>query len=73
MNDFTKKELIALEDAICEQILKYCPNQLDSSPLMLKLQFMIDNYCEHLSVGVYEERPHMKFTCMDCNKVIFGM
>lgn len=46
MNDFTMKELIALEDAM-QNMLDLHPPQSKKSPLLEKLQLMIDNYCEH--------------------------
>lgn len=52
MNDFTKEELIMLRRSIQETIIKNDPWE---NPCLLsmhrtlreKLQFMIDNYCEH--------------------------
>jgi hypothetical protein len=46
MNDFTKLELIALEDAM-ENMLRLHTPQSGESPLLKKLQLMIDTYCEH--------------------------
>ena len=46
MDDFTKKELIALEDAMEKRLIDH-PTQNGESPLLKKIQFMIDNYCEH--------------------------
>lgn len=46
MNNFTKMELIALEDAMENMLLIHCP-QDGKSPLLDKIQHMIDNYCEH--------------------------
>ena len=49
MNDFTKEELIALEDAM-ENMLVLHPTQNGSSSLKEKIESMIDNYCEHEKV-----------------------
>lgn len=46
MNDFTKKELIALEDAMEQRLIDHPPKG-GESPLLKKIQCMIDNYCEH--------------------------
>ena len=45
MNDFTKEELHEMKDSIFyheEEYIGECKN-----PLVAKIQFMIDNYCEH--------------------------
>ncbi len=71
MNDFTKEEL----ERILEGISWWLDGDdaLYSEKLINKIQAMIDSYCEHEEVKVDEERPHIIFTCMECNKVIFGM
>lgn len=64
MNDFTKKELIALEDAM-ENMLVLHPTQNGRSPLKEKIESMIDNYCEH-EIGVPDYTPRV--ICNDCRK-----
>lgn len=46
MNDFTKIELIALEDAMQQRVIDIPPPN-GESPLLIKLQSMIEKYCEH--------------------------
>ncbi len=46
MNDFTKLELIALEDAMENMLVLHRP-QDGKSPLLEKIQSMIENYCDH--------------------------
>ncbi len=64
MNDFTMKELIALEHAM-EQMLINHPSQDGESPLLNKLQCMIDNYCEHSG----EDRGDDNF-CNRCKREV---
>ena len=71
MNEFTKLEIMALEDALTNQITRVCPNRIDDSPLLLKLHSMIDNYCEHdqlvLDMGTYDA----VYPCKKCgNKLL---
>jgi hypothetical protein len=46
MNDFTKKELIAIEDALEQMLILHRP-QDGKSLLQEKIHSMIDNYCDH--------------------------
>ncbi len=46
MNDFTKEELLHMFDCI-QTDAKYFGNEHMAHWLLKKLQFMIDNYCEH--------------------------
>jgi hypothetical protein len=68
MNDFTKKELIALEQAIHNVILEYCPNDLETSKLYKKLNLMIENYCEHTYGVIYIEGSAYP-RCKKCNRI----
>jgi hypothetical protein len=63
MNDFTKGELIALENAM-ENMLLLHRTQDGESPLKDKIQFMIDNYCEHHWRCFDDE--HNTRECMNC-------
>ncbi len=47
MNDFTKEELISLQYAFYSNTKDETPELLEVSPLLKKLERMIDNYCEH--------------------------
>lgn len=74
MNDFTKEELINIDEIMAwhgstppDFIYDTCEN------LRAKIQSMIDNFCEHNEIKIEEEKPHMKFTCINCNKIIFEM
>ncbi len=49
MNEFTKQELISLEDALYSKTAEEMPDWLNKSPLLIKLRDMIDSYCEHES------------------------
>lgn len=53
MNDFTKRELMALENAMESQLLENTP-QDGKSPLLDKLRNMIDNYCD----DQYKDKPN---------------
>lgn len=66
MNDFTKEELKELIYALdcCHSV----PVGVDSPILMLKIQSMIDNYCDHKYK--YCGEFHCS-ECEKCNKVSF--
>jgi hypothetical protein len=62
MNDFTKEELITIFDG-----LHHLPtiNETYDSDLCLKVESMIDNYCEH----EWDYNQHdMPINCRKCNK-----
>jgi hypothetical protein len=61
MNDFTKEELEMIRHAvdIYHSVL--------ADPLRIKLQAMIDNYCEHAN-KLYYERV-MLYECTACHMV----
>lgn len=64
MNDFTKKELIALEDAMEHQLEKH-PPQNGKSNLLEKLQAMLNNYCDH------EHEPFpQEICCIKCQRTL---
>lgn len=46
MNDFTKEELIVLQQAFTGACKVFSNDEFDSA-LEIKIQSMIDNYCEH--------------------------
>lgn len=46
MNDFTKDELIVLQQAFKGACKAFANDKFDSA-LEIKIQSMIDNYCEH--------------------------
>ncbi len=69
MNDFTKKELMALEHALHQQLTEYCPNKIETSPLLNKIQSMIDGYCEHKNKAKANESS-AKYTCMKCGELL---
>lgn len=60
MNDFTKKELIAIEDAMKDMLDIHTPQDGKSS-LLNKIQSMIDNYCEY---KINKDNPMYK--CIRC-------
>lgn len=64
MNDFTKKELLEiyglLEHHYCDPKKCIDPN----TDLLLKIQSMIDNYCEHEWI----ENQHNQSYCSKCDK-----
>lgn len=65
MNDFTKHEL----NFISEMMIKYHHTDLTrSNNLFIKIQSMIDDYCEHVSSpdGAYTLPPY----CLKCRKEI---
>lgn len=68
MNDFTKKELIAFEDAMQHRLELHKP-QSGASPLLDKIQSMIDNYCEHQFREYLSGVTAIRF-CTKCNKEI---
>lgn len=71
MNDFTKKELLALEDAM-QNMLEIHKPQDGISPLLNKLQSMIDNYCKHTErVSSSDESGHMVVQCGRCDFVLW--
>lgn len=71
MNDFTKMELIALEDAMKNMLLIHCP-QDGKSPLLDKIQSMIDNYCDPMICHHKTENWEPAYQCEKCKKY-YGM
>lgn len=72
MNDFTKKELMALENAFYTLLLKEAPEKIDDSKLLKKLEWMIDNYCEH-ETDQGGCGGDLLYTCKKCgHKYYFG-
>jgi hypothetical protein len=65
MNDFTKKELIALEDAMQHMFALHRP-QDGKSPLLDKLQTMIDNYCDHEGTLIANSEVNYILSCSKC-------
>ncbi len=59
MNEFTKEELETLQWAINE--VRYC------HPLYEKIQFLIDNYCEHSEL--YEDLDSVAMRCKKCLEI----
>lgn len=66
MNDFTKMELIALENAMAN-ILRMYPPPEGKSPLLEKIQTMIEGHCEH--GGDYFEFSKIVNACQKCGRV----
>ena len=64
MNDFTKEELQRLEYALDNFIPTICNDEIENKTIdvLIKIQSMIDSYCEHESIKIEEERPHIKYT-----------
>ena len=71
MNDFTKDELDNLRLSIHETIISDtgCDStwRMEMRGLKLKIQSLIDNYCEH-DEG-YEQDSMMVDICKKCNEV----
>lgn len=70
MNDFTKEELESLHKFSIRCSDRFNPN--DTDLLCLKIQSMIDNYCEHKwtnkSIGI-TVAPSWPDECVKCGKV----
>lgn len=59
MNDFTKDDLIEIS-----KIFKaYLDGYEAKHPIFIRLQCMIDNYCAHDNLGIFDP-----FYCLDCKK-----
>lgn len=71
MNDFTKEELINIEKALYKQLP--CGEDASSlaSKLILKLQSMIDNYCEHECIHEFKRREMNIDLCEKCKSFKF--
>lgn len=65
MNDFTKEELERLSRLAINASNRFNPNDTDS--LCLKIQSMIDNYCDH--DGEYVSDSQMVDICKQCGAV----
>ena len=66
MNDFTKDELKTLSDILTldlDDINPSCQEELQN-----KLQFMIDNYCEHKSNPQFGDINYIE-KCARCGKL----
>lgn len=68
MNDFTKEELIKLQDCVNHQCYTQPFGSLELAILCEKIQSMIDNYCEHelYCTGCDSEQKHIH--CCRCKK-----
>lgn len=64
MNDFTKEELCALRDSRCYHMDDSYPS---NDKLFMKLQSMIDNYCDHEKVVPNYD---CKTQCDKCGKFV---
>jgi hypothetical protein len=71
MNDFTKEELIVLQGTFKGGCKAFSNYEFDAA-LELKLQSLIDNYCEHLPESVsFSTCPvgaDMKYQCKKCGE-----
>lgn len=56
MNDFTKEELLSLKFHVDASLAQ----DDDTEGLMIKIQSMIDNYCDH------EPHPEFPYECWHC-------
>ena len=67
MNDFTKEELETLRDGLNYAVGNPCGFTADTvMPLYNKLQFLIDNYCEHeMGYGGSQE----VYQCKKCGEI----
>jgi len=66
MNDFTKAELLEIYGLLEHH---YCNPELCLNPnpkLLIKIQSMIDNYCDHL----WDDAASNQFYCIKCQKHI---
>lgn len=66
MNDFTKAELEDLHDCCNGGIYDDHPLEDWKLALQNKIQYMIDNYCEHLKLHTARDATY----CEDCHKEI---
>lgn len=75
MNEFTKKELISLEHAFYDQTARIMPEWLDCSPLLKKLNNMIDNYdlinCRH-ETDQGGCGGDAKYLCKKCGEIYYA-
>lgn len=60
MNDFTKKELESIAINLC------CNEK--TSDILNKINFMIENYCEHKNV--YIDYDHNPERCKKCLEIV---
>lgn len=68
MNSFTKEELLNMLELVDSILI--INRSMNHDELQNKIQYMIDNYCEHLSIefvgNVYG------YNCKKCNKLFCG-
>ncbi|HDV5783337.1 TPA: hypothetical protein RJD83_000249 [Legionella pneumophila] len=72
MNDFTKEELECLHNAISLQLRDVRMSETNArrrNELVDKIQFMIDNYCEHDNVKSLSDADYV-YRCSDCDKIV---
>lgn len=68
MNDFTESELLSLKMLILE-LDHFRPRTKFDHDLRDKIQFMIDNYCEHKEAEL-EWQGDIAFFCKSCGKIV---
>lgn len=66
MNDFTKEELELIAECVESDFYHTNWSRSMYDPLMLKLQSMIENYCDH-DGKIGKDYPGEK--CMKCNRM----
>ncbi len=64
MNDFTKEELIEIYWKF-EHYYDELEGLVEENPLMLKIQSLIDNYCEHVFIFILNDSS---IHCHKCGK-----
>ena len=77
MNDFTKEELESIIQSF--EHIEYRETFGWDDHLKIKLQSLIDNYCEHESSGIRyavmklrsTDTRDFEYRCVKCNKVMF--
>lgn len=61
MNNFTRNELLQINSGISK--LEYFNKDLYS-----KIQFLIDNYCDHKNIGSISDIDYLNI-CKDCHEI----
>lgn len=68
MNDFTKQELIKIQDCVNHQCYTQPFGSLELAAICEKLQSMIDNYCEHEAIGQVSDVDYVNI-CIECKEL----
>lgn len=71
MNDFTKEEILQILNFI-EHHKQDSYDDMRFKKILIKLQFMIDNYCEHKDkISSLDDNGHIFVQCGRCDYILW--